>query len=158
MSVTNGQRGNQTVLNNAFLSRTATSTSTTSIVALNNATAPSGPSVSSVQRSINAIFSIVGAATSAVYNALPTWTSTAVGTAFDTVIMRAEALTVFAGLLQTEDLTFLKLDGTRPMTAALDMGAFNIGNLADPTTNQQAATKFYVDANSSNVLANQVFS
>lgn len=46
--------------------------------------------------------------------------------------------------LQSEDLTFLKLDGTRAMTGALAMGGFKISNLADPTLAQDAATKSWV--------------
>jgi chaperonin cofactor prefoldin len=48
--------------------------------------------------------------------------------------------------LQSEDLTFLKHDGSRSMTGSLDMGNFNISNLAEPTSPDQAATKSYVDA------------
>jgi len=40
----------------------------------------------------------------------------------------------------------LKLDGTRAMTGALNMGTFKIGSMADPTLAQDAATKAYVDS------------
>jgi hypothetical protein len=47
--------------------------------------------------------------------------------------------------LEAEDLTFLKLDGSRPMTGNLDMGNLNIENLALPSLASHAATKAYVD-------------
>jgi streptogramin lyase len=47
------------------------------------------------------------------------------------------------------DATYFKKDGTVPMTGALDLGTANkIINLANPTLNQDAATKFYVDSSS----------
>jgi hypothetical protein len=49
-------------------------------------------------------------------------------------------------ILQFEDLSFLKHDGSRSMTGSLDMGNFNISNLSDPTSPDQAATKSYVDS------------
>jgi peptidoglycan hydrolase CwlO-like protein len=48
--------------------------------------------------------------------------------------------------LQSEDLTFVKLDGTRAMSGSLDMGNFKISNLQDPSSAQEAATKAYVDS------------
>lgn len=44
-----------------------------------------------------------------------------------------------------EDLTFLKLNGTRTMTGDLELGTFKINNVGDPATPQGAATKNYVD-------------
>ena len=41
----------------------------------------------------------------------------------------------------------LPRDGTRPMTGDLDMGTHKITSLVDPTSNQHAATKKYVDDN-----------
>lgn len=49
-------------------------------------------------------------------------------------------------LLEAEDLTLLKLDGSRAMTGALDMGTHAITNVVDPTNAQDAATKAYVDS------------
>lgn len=60
MSVSNGQLANQTTFNNAFVSRTAASTSTVSILALNNGTLASGASISNAQQAINETFDAVG--------------------------------------------------------------------------------------------------
>lgn len=45
-----------------------------------------------------------------------------------------------------EEGTLVKLDGSRAMTGALDFGGFKGINLADPTADQDAATKKYVDS------------
>lgn len=54
---------------------------------------------------------------------------------------------------EAEDLTFLKLDGTRAMTAALDMGSHLISNVTDPVSAQDAATKAYVDQAESDAIS-----
>ena len=51
--------------------------------------------------------------------------------------------------IDSEDRSFLKLDGTRSMTGDLDMGDNSIQKVADPVNADDAATKNYVD-NSSN--------
>lgn len=60
MSVLNGQLANQTTFNNAFMSRTAATTSTVAIVALNNGVVASGPAISNTQEAINETFDAVG--------------------------------------------------------------------------------------------------
>ncbi len=47
---------------------------------------------------------------------------------------------------EIEDLTFLKLDGSRAMTGALSMQSNKITNLATPTAASDASTKAYVDS------------
>lgn len=60
MSVTNGQTANQTTFNNAFLSRTA-DTSTIGKITLNNtADVLSGPMITNIQRYVNELAAVVG--------------------------------------------------------------------------------------------------
>jgi hypothetical protein len=62
MSVNNGENVEASLVNSRYMSRT-TNTSTTGVVALNNASDPnSGPSVSNTQRAINETFGTVGIA------------------------------------------------------------------------------------------------
>jgi outer membrane murein-binding lipoprotein Lpp len=56
------------------------------------------------------------------------------------------SLNVTVSDLQDEDLTFLKIDGSRAMTGILDLGSHKIINVVDPTDPQDVATKAYVDA------------
>lgn len=44
-----------------------------------------------------------------------------------------------------EDLTFLKLDGSRPMEANLNMDSNKITSVAEPTLANDAANKDYVE-------------
>jgi hypothetical protein len=61
MSVVNGQIANQTTFNNAFVSRTAATTSTVAALALQNTADPnSGAFVANVQRAINKIYEGLG--------------------------------------------------------------------------------------------------
>ena len=58
-------------------------------------------------------------------------------------------------ILETEDLTFVKLDGSRPMTGDLDMASQQIVNLVAPLASDMAANKGYVDGEIS-TLSGQV--
>lgn len=61
---------------------------------------------------------------------------------------------VFA--LDAEDLTFLKLDGSRAMTGLLDMGSNLISEVSDPVSAQDAATKAYVDGEFQSKLTDEL--
>lgn len=61
MSVINGQLANQTTFNNAFMSRTAATTSTVAKMALSNTDLESGAVIVNTQRAINKLFEGVGA-------------------------------------------------------------------------------------------------
>jgi len=60
MSVVNGQIANQTTFNTAFMSRTASTTSTVAKVAFQNADVESGAFVTNIQRAVNKAFEGVG--------------------------------------------------------------------------------------------------
>jgi hypothetical protein len=49
-----------------------------------------------------------------------------------------------------DDLAFLKLDGSRPMTGDLNVDGYRIKNLQNPTEMQDAATKYYTETFASN--------
>jgi hypothetical protein len=49
----------------------------------------------------------------------------------------------------------VRLDGSRPMTGALNLNTHKINNVVDPTAAQDAATKNYVDTNVAGGLADQ---
>lgn len=55
----------------------------------------------------------------------------------------ADAIAAAAAAAEALDV---RLDGSRVMTGALDMGTHAINNITDPVSAQQAATKAYVDA------------
>lgn len=65
-------------------------------------------------------------------------------------IVAIEASVLALQLLQG---TYLLLNGTRPMTGALNMATHKISNVVDPTLPQDAATKAYVDANLADLAA-----
>jgi len=56
-------------------------------------------------------------------------------------------------ILEAEDLTFLKLDGSRPMTGALNMSAFKITGLQDGMDPNDAVTVQQLDAEETRALA-----
>lgn len=65
---------------------------------------------------------------------------------------RTTAISTVTSLISNEtsrataaEALLLPLDGSKPMTGHLDMATFKINNLADPISDQQAATKYYVD-------------
>jgi hypothetical protein len=92
MSVSNGQPGNQTTFNNAFMSRTV-DTSTTGKVDLQNAQPESGASVINSQREVNSLNAYTGRPSGSAYDATPTWTNNQVGLNTNSLKARAEALT-----------------------------------------------------------------
>jgi hypothetical protein len=55
--------------------------------------------------------------------------------------------------VDTQEALDLRLDGTRPMTGALNMNTHLINNVVNPVSPQDAATKFYVDAGDAATLA-----
>jgi len=75
MSVVNGQVANQTTFNTAFMSRTASSTSTAAIVSLVNTALASGASVSNLQALLNKLIEGVGT-TGETDTAINTYAST----------------------------------------------------------------------------------
>lgn len=93
MSVFNSQVANATTFNNAFLSRLSNS-DTVGIVGLLNTNPASGSSISNVQREFNSLGSFLGQSPNQIFNSLPTWTNTDVGTSGDSVKARSEALTL----------------------------------------------------------------
>jgi hypothetical protein len=93
MAVSNGQLANSTTFNTAFMSRTV-DTSTTGVVALNNAGVASGTSVPNAQREHNSIASYVGKTLNSAKDDLPVWTASEIGTALDTLFDRIEALSL----------------------------------------------------------------
>ena len=97
MSVTNGQIGNQDTFNNAFASKQGDNEMLGN-QNLNDPDALAGTQVTNVQREHNSAASYIGKAINAIKNALPSWTSTAVGTGADDLTQRAEALTVASGV------------------------------------------------------------
>lgn len=92
MSVTNGQKADQTTFNNAFVSRTV-DTGTLGKLALNNADAASGTAVTNSQAEHNSAASFIGKAINAARNALPAWTSSVVGSASDSLFTRLNLIT-----------------------------------------------------------------
>ena len=56
-----------------------------------------------------------------------------------------------SGLSDDDHAQYLLVNGTRAMSAALDMGTQKINNVVDPAADQDAATKKYVDDNSAGV-------
>lgn len=77
MSVSNGQDADQDTFNNAFMSRTA-DTSTAARIDLEDITnAASGATIANIQRSINGVHNFVGSAIEGAHDQDPTWTSDA---------------------------------------------------------------------------------
>ena len=73
----------------------------------------------------------------------------------DVVILDPAGLPIGGGGagVHTHDATYLRLDaGNDPMLAALDMGNFNINQLAEPLVDNDAATKKYVDTATPHLL------
>lgn len=73
-TVSDGQDADQDTFNNAFMSRTA-NTSTTGQVDLDNADAASGATIANAQRSLNGVHNFVGSAPEGAQNQDPSWTS-----------------------------------------------------------------------------------
>jgi hypothetical protein len=127
VSVFNGQVANATTFNNAFLSRLSNS-DTVGIVGLLNVNPVSGSSISNVQRELNSLGSFLGQSPNQIFNSLPSWTNTDVGSSGDNVKARAEALT-----LAFNSLSGHNHDGTLGSGApisALSLTSFN-QNFAD---------------------------
>jgi hypothetical protein len=91
VGVTDGQRGNQTTLNNAFMARNA-DTSTTGAVNLASSATADGTAVTSSQKEHNSIASFVGKTLNTAKDAVPSWASDIVGSASQTVKARIESI------------------------------------------------------------------
>lgn len=94
MGVLDGQQVSAAVTNPAFLDANADDTALGKI-SFNNATDPSvsGPQVTNIQRETNSLNSFTGRIAGSVYDVLPAWINTDVGTINDNLKMRADALT-----------------------------------------------------------------
>lgn len=89
--VVDGQPVSAAITNPAFIEKNADDQMPyqldfTSVVGAN------GPSVISIQKNINALFSFMGGILNSVYNVLPVWTNNNTGTNSDTLKARIEAL------------------------------------------------------------------
>lgn len=91
MPIVPGQRVNAANTNNAFLDAQNDDTAV-GVIGLANVAAPSGPSITNLQRELNSLASFLGKAINTVKDLLPTWTSNDAGASTDSVTQRAEAL------------------------------------------------------------------
>lgn len=92
MSVSNGQRANQTTFNTAFMSRTV-DTSTVGKVDLNNV---AHDSITDTQRELNAIARYTGKTINTAATTAPAWTDNTVGASGDSLFDRIEAVQAYA--------------------------------------------------------------
>lgn len=68
------------------------------------------------------------------------------GTQLYTPAGEATTHSLLSGLASDDHIQYLLADGTRTMGGALNMGTHQINNVVDPTLDQDAATKAYVDS------------
>lgn len=116
MSVSNGQKGNQSVLNAAFASKTADN-SMLGNQSLEDPDAASGASVTNVQRSLNGQASFTGADPVGTYNQSPTWDSNAIGVASESVKDRVDAVQAEVEVNQADIDDLETLSGSPGLTA-----------------------------------------
>lgn len=122
MAVSNGQPGNATTFNDAFLSRTVDS-DTTAKIDLLNADSASGASIINVQRELNKLNSYLGSTPNTAEDALPVWSNNQVGASTDPVVLRADLLTErFDG---GTGHSHTGVDGEGPQVSAEDLSNFN---------------------------------
>lgn len=91
MSVSNGQKGDETTFNNAFMSRT-TDTNTTGQVDLENVDAASGASVFNAQKSLNGAHSAIGTNANGAQNQVPSFATDNTGSPGDNMTQRIDAV------------------------------------------------------------------
>lgn len=91
MAVSNGQPGNQTSFNNAFVSRTQDS-DTIGRVDLANSATGSGGSITNAQRELNKLNNFVGSIPNTPVDSDPVLTNNEVGSIGDSLAVRADAL------------------------------------------------------------------
>jgi len=92
MSVSDGNIAEASTFNNAFMSKSAEST-TTGKQNLANTDAASGATVTNAQREINSLNSFSGRAAGTAHNVKPTWSSNDVGVSTDDLKTRIDLLT-----------------------------------------------------------------
>jgi hypothetical protein len=127
MSVTDGQVADQTTFNNAFMSKTAEST-TTGKENLANADAASGATVTNAQREINSLNSFSGRIAGSAHDVKPVWTSNDVGLSTNDLKARVDLLTALfnnsAG--HTHDVVSTGQGGPLVAASATKIGAVNL--------------------------------
>lgn len=93
MSISNGQPVDAPNSNAAWISKDTDDTAV-GRYDLANTNPASGPTSFNIQREINSLNSFLGRLAASVFNALPSWSSSVVGTPGDNVYQRADALTL----------------------------------------------------------------
>jgi len=92
MSVSNGQKANQTTFNNAYVSRTTDDNKAAKFTLDDPDTVSSGASITNTQKQLHSLASFLGVATNLAKDSTPTWLSDAIGIASEAVKARLDAV------------------------------------------------------------------
>lgn len=130
MSVSDGQKANDTTFNNAYLSKTADSTGSGKYN-LQNSDSASGGNITNIQREFNAIASFTGKTTNQAKTDKPTWSDNTYGTASDSLQDRVEA--VQAGV-QSNDSDLSNLESKSPTWTKYTVSYTDLSNAATTST------------------------
>jgi hypothetical protein len=141
MSITDGQPVNAAASNAAWISKNTNDTAVAQI-SFNSGVGSDGPIVPSIQQEVNSLDTFTGRVSGTAYNALPPWTTSAVGTSSDNLEMRSEALTLkFRDTGANGGHTHTGVDGDAPQLQAASIAGIRSGTQAiSISTTSQAVT------------------